>query len=129
MIQLIKYLVVGLANTLIGYGIIFGCMYLLGLGPVVSNIIGYGLGLVVSYVLHRKVTFRSTQSRQAEALRFLAVFGIAYALNLLVLMLLIDHWQVHQGWSQVIAGVVYVGASFLMQKFYVFKVAKATSLP
>lgn len=125
MLQLIKYLVVGVTNTLIGYGIIFGCMYLLGLGPVVSNVIGYGLSLAISYVLHRKVTFQSTQRGHAEALRFLAVFGIAYALNLLVLMLLIERWHVHQGWSQVIAGTVYVGASFLMQKFYVFKAAKA----
>ncbi len=125
MLQLVKYVVVGLANTALGYAIIFGCMYWLGLGPVLSNVIGYALGLVVSYLLHRKVTFQSTQTGHAEALRFLVVFGVAYSLNLLMLMLLIDYWHVHKGWSQVIAGAVYVIASFLMQKFYVFRSVKA----
>lgn len=125
MIQLIKYLAVGAFNTLFGYGIIFACMYLLGIGAAVSNMIGYAVGLGVSYLLHRKVTFQSTQGRRAEALRFLGAFGVAYALNLLVLMLLIERLHVHKGWAQVWAGVVYVASSFIIQKFYVFKAPPA----
>ena len=124
MIQFIKYVVVGVINTFIGYGIIFACMFWLGIGPVVSNMIGYAIGLVISYVLHRNVTFQSTQGRRSEALRFVAVFGVAYSLNLLMLMLLIDRLHWHKGWAQVVAGVVYVGVSFLMQKLYVFRTAR-----
>lgn len=127
MLQLAKYILVGAANTLLGYGIIFGCMYLLGLGAEISNLIGYTLGLVVSYLMHRNFTFQSTQKRQPEALRFVAVFAVAYLLNLGALMLLIHRLHVHEGVSQVIAGVVYIGGSFLMQKFYVFRDAKAVS--
>ncbi|MFP5391358.1 MAG: GtrA family protein [Gammaproteobacteria bacterium] len=121
LVQLFKYLVVGAANTLLGYAIIFACMYLLGLGAELSNLIGYALGLVVSYLMHRNFTFESTQARRAEALRFVAVFAVAYLLNLGALMLLIHRLHVHEGVAQVVAGIVYIGGSFLMQKFYVFR--------
>lgn len=121
MIQLAKYIVVGVANTLLGYAIIFACMYLLGLSAEISNVIGYALGLVISYVMHRNFTFNSTQRRTTEVVRFVVVFAVAYLLNLGTLMLLIHHLQVHEAVAQVVAGVVYVGASFVMQKFYVFR--------
>ncbi len=121
MIQLLKYLLVGVANTLLGYAIIFACMYLLGLSAELSNVIGYGLGLVISYAMHRNFTFNSTQRRDTEAVRFVAVFAVAYLLNLGTLMLLIHRFDAHEGAAQIVAGVVYVGASFVMQKFYVFR--------
>jgi putative flippase GtrA len=121
MIQLAKYIVVGVANTLLGYAIIFACMYLLGLGPAISNVIGYALGLAISYLMHRHFTFNSTQRRDTEVLRFVVVFAVAYLLNLGALMLLIHHFMVSKDVAQIAAGVVYVGASFVMQKLWVFR--------
>jgi len=121
MIQFLRYIAVGILNTLLGYFIIFGCMYILGMNPIASNVSGYGVGLIVSYVLNRNYTFNSKQARKPEALRFLLVFAIAYALNFIALLLLIYQLGMHEGLSQVVAGVIYVGAAFLMNKYYVFK--------
>jgi putative flippase GtrA len=122
MIQFLRYVAVGVLNTFLGYFVIFGCMYLLGMHPVASNIAGYAVGLVVSYTLNRSYTFNSTQDRRPEILRFLAVFAIAYMLNFVALLLLIYEFGMHEGLSQVAAGVVYVGSAFLMNKYYVFKI-------
>jgi putative flippase GtrA len=124
MVQIVKYLVVGVINTLFGYSIIFGCMYLLGIEPAASNMIGYGIGLVVSFLMHRHVTFASKGDQRQEFVRFLAVFAIAYLLNLGVLLALVYWLHVGKGISQVAAGTAYVAASYLMQKFYVFGAAK-----
>ncbi len=118
--QLIKFLVVGVLNTLLGYAIIFACMYLLGATAVVSNIIGYMTGLVLSYVLNRKITFQSTSKSKAEIFRFLLVFLVAYLANLGVLLMLIRIEGVHEGVAQVLAGIVYVFVSFFLNKYYVF---------
>lgn len=118
--QLIKFLVVGALNTLLGYAVIFACMYLLGLSALLSNVIGYAFGLVLSYVLNRKVTFQSTSKSKAEVFRFLLVFLIAYFANFCVLLMLIHVWKFHEGVSQLVAGVVYVLFSFVLNKYYVF---------
>ena len=121
--QLSRYLLVGVFNTLLGYGVIFTCMYLVGLSPETSNIIGYAVGLVCSFILNRYYTFQSLQKKRCEIIRFLAVFGFAYAANFAVLVLLIHEIGINEGVSQVLAGIVYVLASYFMNKLYVFKAA------
>lgn len=120
--QLIRYIAVGMFNTLLGYLVIFGCMYIAGMSPEASNVIGYAVGLMVSYGLNRRFTFNSSQARGKEMIRFVTVFAIAYGLNFAALILLIHNFGLHKGASQVAAGIVYVAASYLMNKYYVFKV-------
>jgi putative flippase GtrA len=96
-------------------------MYLARMSAEASNVAGYAVGLVASYALNRSYTFNSRQGVRSELARFLAVFGIAYGLNFVALLILIHGLDVHAAASQILAGVVYVGASFLMNKYYVFK--------
>ena len=119
--QFMRFLLVGITNTAVGYGIIFGCMYLAGLSPESSNAVGYTLGLLLSYLLHRRVTFRSNQQRSTEFVRFVIVFLAAYSANLLVLIVLVRILAIHAGVSQIIAGVIYLGAAYLLNKLYVFR--------
>ena len=118
--QVIRFAFVGLCNTAVGYGIIFGCMYLGGLDPITSNVLGYGLGLLIAYKLHRNFTFGSTGTQRKEATRFLVVFGVAYSANLAVLYGLTHALHVPGGLSQVFSGAVYVVSSFLLSKCFVF---------
>ena len=123
--QFARYLLVGLLNTGLGYAIIFGCMYGLGLSPVLSNALGYGFGVTISYWLNRTFTFRATQTGSGTVIKFVVVNGLSYLANLLALVLLIEKLDVHEGAAQVIAGAVYVVAAFLMNKHYVFRGAAA----
>ena len=121
--QLLRFLIVGVFNTAFGYGMIFACMYLAGLSAEISNLIGYGISLTTSYLLHRNYTFRSKQRHRGEIVRFLAVFAIAYAANLIALIVFVREMRVHEGVSQILAGTVYVLTSYLMNRWYVFKIS------
>jgi putative flippase GtrA len=118
------FLAVGMINTLFGYLVIFCCMYLLQLSPEFSNIIGYGFGLLLSYRLHRNYTFKSSQEQRREFIRFLGVFFLSYGANFAVLVILINSSAVHEGLSQLLAGLVYIGTFYLLNKYYVFRVMK-----
>lgn len=118
--EVFRYLVVGLANTGIGYGVIFGCMYIFGLSPEISNAIGYAVGLVASYFLHRHFTFRSSGRRQAEFVRFIVAFVIAYLMNLAALIIMVRIISMNAGFSQILSGAVYVGCAYILNKYYVF---------
>ncbi|HVJ39334.1 MAG TPA: GtrA family protein [Stenotrophomonas sp.] len=119
--QLFRFVIVGVFNTAVGFGIIFACMYVLGLGAYLSNAIGYGCGLVVSYFLNKSFTFKSTVKGTSEAARFLLAFGIAYLCNFGVLYLCVRIAGLHEGVAQVIASVAYVSVSFFLNKYYVFR--------
>lgn len=54
--KLIKYPLVGILNTIIGFGIIFGLMFT-GVSPEISNLSGYSIGIVISYILNKIFTF------------------------------------------------------------------------
>jgi putative flippase GtrA len=116
-----RYLVVGALNTAWGYLLIFGFMYAAGWSPEASNVAGYAIGLVTSYLLNRRFTFGSRDTKAPEFARFLATFGIAFAANFAVLALLVRVLGVHPAVSQVVAGIVYVGTSYALSRRYVFR--------
>jgi len=99
-------------------------MYVAEMSPWASNVIGYSVGLIVSYLLNKSFTFKSASTRRGEFVKFLAVFAFAYGLNFLTLLLLIHGLEVYEGLSQVLAGAVYVTASYLMNKCFVFKTTR-----
>lgn len=121
MIKLLRFATVGVVNTLIGYTVIFGCMHLLNMGPVISNVLGYMTGIVISFVLNRHYTFRSKAAAWPEALRFGVFFGAAWLLNLGVLIGLTRFTNVGPSIAQLVAGIAYFGAFFVLSKLFVFR--------
>lgn len=120
--QMLRFVLVGVVNTGLGYAVIFACMYLLNWGPVASNMAGYAVGLVASYLLNRTFTFRSAARPVQEILRFVGIFLLAYLANLATLVVLVRYIGLHEGAAQIVAGVVYFCLSFVLNKFYVFRV-------
>lgn len=122
--QFFRFVLVGIANTVLGYAIIFGLMYLAEFSPEISNLSGYFFGLLISYVLNRNFTFESIQRRDVEFLRFIIVFAVAYLANLMVLIFLVRVVFFSPGWAQVVSGGVYIVISYFLNKYYVFRSRK-----
>ncbi|MDE6196243.1 MAG: GtrA family protein, partial [Muribaculaceae bacterium] len=80
-IQFVKYCMVGVLNTLVTFGVIYLCKSFLGLNLYVSNALGYICGVTNSFLCNKSWVFRSSGSYSREALKFLAGFGICYALQ------------------------------------------------
>ena len=121
MSQLIRFILVGAFNTILGYGIIFFFMYITNLSPEFSNMIGYTATLIVAYFLHRRYTFRIEQKKNIMFFYFLIVFMISYCANLAILVILVRAMGIHAGISQFVAGAVYVCTSYLLNKYYAFR--------
>lgn len=79
------YSVAGVANAIVGVSAIL-IAGALGTSAVLANLIGYGLGLIVSFTLNSRITFRGRKVDWVTALRFLAGFGIAFGVNIGVVM-------------------------------------------
>lgn len=120
-LQFLKYNIIGIVNTLIGFSIILGLMYV-GLSATVSNMVGYAIGAFISYILNSKYTFPSSQKSKEAMLKFFMVLGIAYILNLITLQWLLT--RIDPYLSQCISAIVYTVSAFILARTFVFKEAK-----
>ncbi len=84
---IVRFVLVGLANTGVGYGLVLLLHYCLGLSPVLANVGGYVIGALLSYGLNRCFTFNSRRAHGKALPLFMAAAGGSYLLNLIVLQL------------------------------------------
>lgn len=119
--QFLRFLAVGLVNTAVGLGMIFALKALAGWGDIQANIAGYAAGLVTSFVLNRRWTFMHDGDWSGALLRFVAVFAIAYAANLLLLLHLRDGWGVNAYLAHALATVPYTLLFFAGSRWFAFK--------
>ncbi|MFB0613103.1 GtrA family protein [Aurantiacibacter poecillastricola] len=79
---IIRFILVGLVNTGLGFLFILAGLWA-GAGDYGANAIGFALGLPISYMLHRVLTFRPQHAASwGEIGRYLGAFLISYAVNL-----------------------------------------------
>jgi len=123
----IRYAVVGLANTALGYSIIYAGMYFVGLGTVSANAIGYSAGFVMSFFLNRRITFRSKVKAVSAMPRFAVVNGIAYLANLATVLLLERVLGVDPYFAQAGGLFPYLAIGYLGSRYLVFSDATEAS--
>jgi putative flippase GtrA len=145
-IQAVKYGIVGIFNTLLTAITIWvmmqwifdpkRCQIALPIAITVSNIVGYTVGLINSFVCNRSWTFKSRKTWKMDFLKFMGVFLICYIPQLLLVILLnkfINILTIHFNvfnyeyiltsayLCQLIGIVFYTILNFLCNKYYTFK--------
>jgi|SRR5450432_28467 putative flippase GtrA len=116
---LAKYSMSGVANSLVGYSVIFACMAL-GVTPVLSNVLGFAAGFVTSFLQSRYWVFRSKGRVVDDASRFVLAFLVAFGVNLLVLHVLLG-LGANSYLAQICACCVFTGTGFLLNYAFVFQ--------
>lgn len=116
----LKYLMVGAVNTVAGFAIIVLCLEILHLQPVPSNAIGFAAGLVISFLLNRSFSFRSSVPIGPGLARFVAVAAAGYLLNLIALLAGEEVLHVGTYPSQILGVVTYVLVVFFASRKLVF---------
>lgn len=115
--QLVRFLAVGVVNTLFGYSI-YALLIHLGLGYTYSLLFATILGVLFNFQTIGRLVFQSRDKRLIG--KFFAVYGITFCLNLLLIKMMIKF-----GLSAYLAGALALIPatifSFLLNKFFVFK--------
>jgi putative flippase GtrA len=83
-----RYAGSGVLNTVAGFFIIF---LIIGLStsPIVANVADNIAGLVLGFLLTKKIVFRSEGNFTSEGFRYLCVFFTSFMLNLLTLRIVL----------------------------------------
>lgn len=121
----LRFLVVGVLNTLVGLLAIYMGKWWLGLGDVLANLFGYAIGLCFSFVVNRSWTFDHSGAVVPALMRFLVVFGIAYAVNLATVLAAIRVFGINAYIAQALGIVPYTLFFFLGSRYYAFRAGPA----
>ena len=120
----LRYGLVGLLNTAVGYGVILALDLGLKVNPFAANTAGYVVGLVLGYVLSRRFVFRTEQSNRATGPRYLIAVAACFALNQAVLGVsrsLLPDAPLGHALSQLAGMASYTAALFALSYVWVFR--------
>jgi putative flippase GtrA len=129
LLQLSRFLFVGIANTLVGLAVIFAAKALAGAGDLAANASGYAVGLVLSFTLNRNWTFRDRGRLSPAALRFLLAFALAYLANLATVFGLRDLAGVDSYVAQAAGVIPYTALFFVASRVFVFRDHRQDAAP
>lgn len=76
------YSLVGVATNLGGY-VIFLVLIWQGIDPIIASTVCYFVGVTASYVLNRRLTFRSKRSHAGAIPRFVGAYGVGLVVTVL----------------------------------------------
>jgi len=117
---LVRYVIVGVGNTCVGFCVIVLLELALGFTPVQANAGGYLVGLLFSYAMNRSFTFRSDIGHKIAVPAFVGAALVCYLLNLWVLHIARTFLQLPSVASQGLAVAAYAGSFYLANRYIVF---------
>jgi putative flippase GtrA len=116
----VRFLLVGVINTLAGLSVIYALKWFYGVGDVPANLIGYAVGLNISFVLNGRWTFSFTGSMWSRILPFASVILVAYLMNLATVTAAIHWFGIDSYLAQAIGIAPYTLTTYLGSRLLVF---------
>jgi len=125
--KLLKFIVVGIVNTIVGTAIMFGLYNLAGCSYWLSSAVNYMLTSVLSYILNSRFTFRYRSDSISSVIRFAGNIAVCYliaygaAKPLMRCLLAGCSVTVQENTAMLTGMCIFVGLNYLGQRFIVFK--------
>lgn len=117
--QLVSYGFVGIAINSAGY-IVYLLITYFGATPKITMTFLYVLGVVLSYLGNRRLTFAHQGSLLGSGGRYLIAHFCGYLINLTILIVFVDNLGYAHQWVQAIAIFLVAAYLFIAFKFFVF---------
>lgn len=126
-ITTVKFLIVGVINTMVGTGVMFVFYNVFSLSYWISSASNYVVGSIVSYFLNKYFTFQSKEKSWTQISKFVLNITVCYLLAYgmakpLVSFVLSDFNEKIQGNVSMLFGMgFFVVLNYLGQRLFVFK--------
>jgi putative flippase GtrA len=117
--EIIKFSLVGVLNTLVGYGVFFiTSMYI---NYLLALIIAHIVGVTHSFFWNKYWVFRSSKNKIREFLKFYSVYGIMLLINIAMLYYFVSILTISPQISQLILLPFLTILTYTGHKYWSFK--------
>ena len=126
-IKFLKFICVGVINTLVGTGVMFLAYNIWGVGYWISSAANYVGGSIVSYILNKHFTFKNTAKDKKTIIRFViniaACYLIAYGLAKPLVSRVLHQYPINirDNMSMLVGMGLFVVLNYLSQRYLTFK--------
>lgn len=126
----LKFIFVGILNTLLGMAIMFGLYNLAGASYWVSSAANYILVSIFSFIVNKRFTFRHEGILAASGLRFAVNIGVCYLLAygaakpLAAFLLGNASRAVRENAAMLVGMCIFTAANYIGQRWFVFGKAR-----
>ena len=124
----IRFLIVGVINTVVGTGVMFVFYNIFHTGYWIASASNYVIGSIVSYFLNKYFTFKSKKRSMKEAMRFvvniICCYFVAYGVAKPCIACLFNGFQQNtkDNIAMLMGMCLFVILNYFGQKFFVFKI-------
>ena len=122
----LKFMLVGVVNTLVGIAVMFFCFNVLAWSYWVSSVLNYMVGSIVSYLLNKRYTFQQKGNDWHTVWKFIVNVSVCYVLAYGLAKPFVE-WLLSgvttniQGNAALFVGMVlFVGFNYIGQRFWAF---------
>ncbi|MBN2830056.1 MAG: GtrA family protein [Candidatus Cloacimonetes bacterium] len=120
-LQLMRYITLGSVAYFADLGSLWLMTEMLKLHYLVSAAISFILGQVINFLISRKYVFPPGKLRRTiEFILYLLIGCLGLLLNLVLIWIFTDHFQLHYMLSKIFSNVFVFLASFFARKFFLF---------
>ncbi len=125
--KLLKFLLVGVVNTLIGAGIMFILYNIFDCSYWISSTANYVIGGIVSFILNKYFTFDDHSKSIKQVLIFILTilfcYIIAYVAAKQIVFFILSSYsdKIKDNISMLTGMCLYTGLNYIIQRFLVFK--------
>ena len=126
-ITTIKFLIVGVVNTIVGTGLMFILYNLFSVNYWISSASNYVVGSIVSYFLNKYFTFQNKEKSWKQVFIFIINISVCYLIAYglvkpVVAFVLSGFSEKMQGNISMLVGMgLFVALNYLGQRLFVFK--------
>jgi Predicted membrane protein len=118
--RIFKFGIVGVLNTIVGYGTYF-ILVRYNIHYSLASLISQVVGVIHSYLWNRNWTFKQSSKDSGQILRFLSVYVVTYFANLGLLAIMIEKFYLGKEISGLISLFIMTMISFVGHNFWSFK--------
>lgn len=124
-VEIFKFSGVGIINTLIDFTVFTFLTYALSVNISYSQAIGYGTGVINSFVMNRKFTFKANNDAQNNTIKqlfkFIIINLVSLAFSSLLIGVMVGSAHINVFVSKVLVTLVTQAINYLGYKLIVFK--------
>lgn len=118
--QAIRYLIVGILNNVIYYGVFFLCAYYFLLHYTIAVSIAYPLSIITGYGFNTKFTFSIQNFKLATFIKYTIVYATSFTINWFILYTLIEIYSFESAIAQLFGTAAVAVFNFICLKFIVY---------
>ena len=118
--RILFYVAAGFAATGTHFGVMIALVSWANVPEVAASSLGFLAGACVKYPLNYWAVFASRQRHRVAMPRFVLALAVGFALNALVLALLLRALDVHYMVSQVLTTGIVLVVNYLLARYWIF---------